>query len=113
MSYNMRENWDAIVIGAGMGGLTAAAHLVKAGLRVLVLERNPHIGGTAYVYHRKGFPFPMGPLGFSHPGLAQNTLKDLGVGEDLKFSRVHYRIRAFGLDLPLPIRMQWNISSKP
>jgi ferredoxin--NADP+ reductase len=103
MSFNMREHWDAIVIGAGMGGLTAAAHLVKAGLRVLVLERNPHIGGTAYVYHRKGFTFPMGPLGFSHPILVQNTLKDLGVGEDLKFSRVHYRIRAFGLDLPLSL----------
>jgi all-trans-retinol 13,14-reductase len=45
----------------------------------------------------------MGPLGFSHPILVQNTLKDLGVGEDLKFSRVHYRIRAFGLDLPLSL----------
>jgi phytoene dehydrogenase-like protein len=103
MGPNMSEAWDAIVVGAGMGGLTAAAHLVKAGLRVLVLERNPHIGGTAYVYHRKGFTFPMGPLGFSHPGLVQNTLKDLGVGEDLKFSRVHYRIRAFGLDLSLSL----------
>jgi len=99
----MRKYWDAIVIGAGMGGLTAAVHLVKAGLRVLVLERNPHIGGTAYVFHRKGFTFPMGPLGFSHPILVQNTLKDLGVGEDLRFSRVHYRIRAFGLDLPLSL----------
>jgi phytoene dehydrogenase-like protein len=99
----MMENWDAIVIGAGIGGLTAAAHLVKAGLRVLVLERNPHIGGTANVYHRKGFTFPMGPLGFSHPILVQNTLKGLGVGEDLKFSRVYYRIRAFGLDLSLSL----------
>jgi phytoene dehydrogenase-like protein len=103
MSFDMRESWDAIVIGAGMGGLTAAAHLVKAGLRILVLDRNPHIGGTAYIYHRKGFTFPMGPLGFSHPGLVQNTLKDLGVGEDLKFSRVRYRIRAFDLDLSLSL----------
>jgi phytoene dehydrogenase-like protein len=103
MSFYMRENWDAIIIGAGMGGLTAAGHLVKAGLRVLVLEKNPHIGGTAYVYQRKGFIFPMGPLGFSHPILVQNILKDLGVGEDLKFSRVHYRIRAFGLDLSLSL----------
>src|SRR4030065_2250841 len=74
MSSSMREHWDTIVIGAGMGGLTAAAHLVKAGLRVLVLERNPHAGGTAYVYHRKGFTFPMGPLGFSHPEFIQETL---------------------------------------
>jgi len=103
MSFNMKETWDSIIIGAGMGGITAAAHLVKAGLRVLVLERNPHIGGTAYVYHRKGFTFPMGPLGFSHPVLVQNTLTDLGVGEDLRFSRVHYRIRAFGVDLSLSL----------
>jgi phytoene dehydrogenase-like protein len=99
----MRKNWDAIIIGAGMGGLTAAAHLIKAGLHVLVLERNPHIGGTAYVYQRKGFTFPMGPLGFSHPGLVQNILKDLGVEEDLKLSRVHYRLRAFDLDLSLSL----------
>jgi phytoene dehydrogenase-like protein len=103
MSFNVNEIWDAIIIGAGMGGLTAAAHLVKAGLRVLVLERNPHIGGTAYVYYRKGFTFPMGPLGFSHPALVQNTLKDLEVGGDLKFSRVHYRLRAFGLEIPLSL----------
>ena len=103
MSLNVKEPWDAIVIGAGVGGLTAAAHLARAGLRVLVLERNPHIGGTAYVYHRKGFTFPMGPLGFSHPGLVQNTLMGLGVGENLRFSRVHYRIRAFGLDLSLSL----------
>jgi ferredoxin--NADP+ reductase len=99
----MREHWDAIVIGAGMGGLTAAAHLVKAGLKVLVLERNPHPGGTAYVYHRKEFTFPMGPLGFSHPSLVKTILKDLKIEDDLKFSRVHYRIRAFGLDSPLSL----------
>jgi all-trans-retinol 13,14-reductase len=103
MGPNMSEAWDAIIIGAGMGGLTAAAHLVKAGLRVLVLEKNPHIGGTAYVYHRNGFTFPMGPLGFSHPGLVKTILEDLGIEEDLEFSRVHYRIRAFGLDLPLSL----------
>jgi phytoene dehydrogenase-like protein len=99
----MREDWDAIVIGAGVGGLTAAAHLVKAGLRALVLEKSPHIGGTAYVYHQNGVTFPMGPLGFSHPMLVQNTLRDLGGGDDLKFSRVHYRIKAFGLDLSLSL----------
>jgi len=101
--FFMAEVWDTIIVGSGIGGLTAPAHLVKAGLRVLVLEKNPHIGGTAYVYHRNGFTFPMGPLGFSHPVLVENILRDLGVGEDLKFSRVHYRIRAFGLDIPLSL----------
>ena len=42
----MRE-YDAIVIGAGHNGLCNAAYLAKAGLDVLVLERNPHIGGAS------------------------------------------------------------------
>ncbi len=102
-AFSVVELWDTIVIGAGVGGLIAAAHLVKAGLRVSVLERNPHIGGTAYAYDRGGFIFPMGPLGFSHPGLVKTILEELEIGEDLKFSRVHYRIHAFGLDLPLSL----------
>lgn len=99
----MSESWDTIVIGAGIGGLSAAAHLVKAGLRVLILERNPHPGGTAYAYHRKRFTFPMGPLGFSHPHFVQEILQDLGVADDLKFSRVFYRMKAFDLDIPLSL----------
>jgi phytoene dehydrogenase-like protein len=40
-------NYDAIVVGAGHNGLTNAAYLARAGLKVLVLERNPWIGGAA------------------------------------------------------------------
>lgn len=39
--------YDAIIIGAGHNGLTNAAYLARAGLKVLVLERNPWIGGAA------------------------------------------------------------------
>ena len=39
--------YDAIVIGAGHNGLTNAAYLARSGLKVLVLERNPWIGGAA------------------------------------------------------------------
>ena len=38
---------DAIVVGAGHNGLVAACYLARAGLDVLVLERNPYIGGAA------------------------------------------------------------------
>jgi len=98
-----RNKWDTIIVGAGLGGLTAAAKLVGVGRRVLILERNPHPGGTAYVYNRRGFSFPMGPLGFSHPGLVRSILRDLNVEDDLPLHRIHYRVRAFGCDVPLTL----------
>ena len=42
----LTKNYDAIIIGAGHNGLTNAAFLAKAGLDVLVLEKNAHIGGA-------------------------------------------------------------------
>jgi all-trans-retinol 13,14-reductase len=43
-------SWDAIVIGSGLGGLTAAAAIANHGRRVLVLERHASFGGAATVY---------------------------------------------------------------
>jgi phytoene dehydrogenase-like protein len=99
----MTKGWDTIIIGAGVGGLTAATKLIKEGQRVLVLDRNQHPGGTAYVYHRKGFSFPMGPLGFSHPDLIKSILSDLVEDVPLHLFRVHYRIKAYNLDVPISL----------
>ena len=46
----MTDVYDAIVIGSGLGGLTAAALYARAGHRVLVLERNGEFGGAATTY---------------------------------------------------------------
>src|SRR5512145_574248 len=43
----MATRYDAIVVGAGHNGLANAAYLARSGLKVLVLERNPYIGGAA------------------------------------------------------------------
>lgn len=97
----MAREWDAIIIGSGVGGLTAAAKLVQTGKHVVVLDKNSHPGGTAYVYRRKQFTFPMGPLSYSNTGIVGDILKDLNTGRELTYQRVHYRLKAFGLDILL------------
>lgn len=100
----MREEvWDAIVVGAGLGSLVAAASLLGQGLRVLVVEASPHPGGTAYTYRRRGFCFPMGPLGCANPDLVAEILRGTTGGNPPEFRRVHYQIRAFGLSAPLSL----------
>ena len=48
---------DAIVIGSGIGGLTAAAALAKRGRRVLVLERHSQLGGMTQTFRRREYTF--------------------------------------------------------
>ena len=40
------RDWDAVVVGGGHNGLTAAAYLARAGRSVLVLERRDRLGGA-------------------------------------------------------------------
>jgi phytoene dehydrogenase-like protein len=42
----MNDQYDAIIVGGGHNGLTAAGYLGKAGLKTLVLERRPVVGGS-------------------------------------------------------------------
>lgn len=53
----IKPYYDIVVIGAGVGGLTAAALLSKAGFSVCVLEKEPHAGGYLAGFRRKDFRF--------------------------------------------------------
>ncbi len=50
----MKSAYDAIVVGAGIGGLGVAALLSRAGARTLVLEKNPFLGGRCASYRKEG-----------------------------------------------------------
>jgi len=52
---------DVIVIGSGIGGLTAAALLARYGKRVIVCESHTIAGGAAHSFRRRGFEFDSGP----------------------------------------------------
>jgi all-trans-retinol 13,14-reductase len=52
--------WDAIVVGSGIGGLTAAAALSKHGKRVLVLEQHNVPGGQTQTFRRQDWVFATG-----------------------------------------------------
>jgi phytoene dehydrogenase-like protein len=51
-----------IVIGAGIGGMTAAIHLARHGLQVIVVEKNAHPGGRCDRLIHEGHTFDTGPL---------------------------------------------------
>lgn len=80
------DRFDAIVVGAGIGGLTTAAMLATRGLSVLVLEMHYELGGCATVFNRngkgQGYQFDVGLhyVGDCGPdGLIPRILRGAGV----------------------------------
>lgn len=73
---------DAVVIGAGLGGLLSAAQLLQRGKRVLVLERLPHCGGRFTAKTFQGVQVSTGAVHmvpFGSSGVLAATLRRLGV----------------------------------
>src|SRR5262249_21636927 len=79
------KDYDAIVVGGGHNGLTAACYLAKAGLKTLVLERRAVVGGGAVTEE-------------IHPGFRTSTLSYVAallhpqVIEDLELDERGYRV---------------------
>jgi len=79
---------DAIVIGSGASGMTAAIILARSGRKVLVLESHSHPGGLMQTYRRQGLSLPTGVhcLGALAPGqILRRYLDYLGVSEGCRF----------------------------
>ena len=74
----MDNGRKVIIIGGGMGGLSAAALLAKDGRDVTLIEALPNVGGRAGMWEHKGFRFDTGPSWYLMPEVFDHFYKLMG-----------------------------------
>ncbi len=85
-------DYDAIIIGSGAGGLSAAVPLAQAGLKVLVCEQHEVPGGWTHSFTLQGYKFSPGVhyIGGIQPGGSMRKIyQGLGVSKDLSFVEIN------------------------
>lgn len=101
------NTYDIIIIGAGLGGLTAGAKLAKKGKRVLVIEQHKIPGGCATTFNRKDFKVEVGLNamgGLDEADIKTKIFQELGVFEKVKFLRLpeFYKYRLGKKEISVP-----------
>jgi len=100
----MKDKYDVVIIGSGLGGLVSANILVRHGYRVCVLEKNSQYGGNLQTFVRDKNIFDTGVHYIGSLGEGENLhqyFKYLGIMDELKLSKLDeecYDIISFGDD---------------
>jgi phytoene desaturase len=101
MTQSITPDFDAIVIGAGAGGLFAAARLQHQGYRTLVLERLDKVGGRASTTDVDGFKVNDGAIVIECGGITQRTCEEVGAPFEIREPSppILYRIKGKDVDV--------------
>ena len=93
----MIQSSNVVVIGAGLGGLSAACTLAARGYSVTLLERNRWLGGKAAVLEAEGFRFDMGPTILTVPSVLRRIYSEAGreITRELDLIRLDPQWRCF------------------
>ena len=108
------SRWDAIVVGAGLGGLSAAACLCALGKRTLLLERHSVLGGSSHVFRRQNqWEFDCGVhyVGDCGPdGQVPTLLRGLGLDDRVQWLPLDENgfDTIVGPDLELKVPVGWD-----
>ena len=84
------NDYDAVIIGAGIGGLVCGCYLAKAGMKVLIAEQHFKPGGYCTSFKRKGFTFDAAADCFGayrKSGITRKVFEDLGIDRKLNIIR--------------------------
>lgn len=96
----MSENKTALVIGGGLGGLSAAITLKQKGFDVSLYEKNDHLGGKLNRHEQDGFGFDLGPSLLTMPYIFERLFSGSGksMGDYVEISEVPLQWRSFFTD---------------
>lgn len=83
----MHKKYDVAVIGGGLGGLTLASYLAKAGIKVVLFEKNNNCGGCCVSYSRKDFTFNASIHWINNVKFIKDVFSELGCLGKVEFRK--------------------------
>jgi phytoene dehydrogenase-like protein len=93
--------YDVVIIGSGLGGLTAGSLLSQKGFKILVVESRRRVGGRFSTIDYEGFKLPTGAI-LIPDGWVVKFLEEMGINLNIlkPITRVFYRIKGQSYEMP-------------